>query len=156
MNQRHTQKQHAAGVMQSPFNIEIAKSASQTVQIVDTAIQHKQTLLAYQPVMMSCGLRQVGFYEGLISVMDATDHIIPAKNFIQVIKDTELRLSINMSARSIRFGPWNRNFYRWLERDETISERLSVEITESSALSEPHKVVKFMDELQRLGVKLCP
>ena len=61
-----------------------------------------------------------------------------------------------MSARSIRFGPWKRNFYRWLERDETISERLNVEITESSALSEPHKVVKFMDELQRLGVKLCP
>lgn len=90
MNQRHTQKQDAAGVMQSPLDIAIAKSDSQTVQIVDTAIQHKQTLLAYQPVMMSCGLRQVGFYEGLISVMDATDHIIPAKNFIQVIKDTEL------------------------------------------------------------------
>ena len=106
MNQRHKQKQHAAGVMQSPFNIEIAKSASQTVQIVDTAIRHKQTLLAYQPVMMSCGLRQVGFYEGLISVMDATDHIIPAKNFIQVIKDTELgrrieALSFNMGMQSL-------------------------------------------------------
>ncbi len=106
MNQRHTQKQHAAGVMQSPFNIEIAKSASQTVQIVDTAIQHKQTLLAYQPIMMSCGLRQVGFYEGLISVMDATDHIIPAKNFIQVIEDTELgrrieALSFNMGMQSL-------------------------------------------------------
>ena len=106
MNQRHTQKQDAAGAMQSPLNIAIARSDSQTVQIVDTAIQHKQTLLAYQPVMMSCGLRQVGFYEGFISVMDATDYIIPAKDFIQVIKDTELgrridALSLNMSMQSL-------------------------------------------------------
>ena len=106
MNQRHTQKQDAAGAMQSPLNIAIARSDSQTVQIVDTAIQHKRTLLAYQPVMMSCGLRKVGFYEGLISVMDATDHIIPAKDFIQVIKDTELgrridALSLNMGMQSL-------------------------------------------------------
>ena len=106
MNQRHTQKQDAAGAMQSPLNIAIAKSDSQTVQIVDTAIQHKLTPLAYEPVMMSYGLRQVGFYEGLISVMDAADHIIPAKDFIQVIKDTELgqridALSLNMGMQSL-------------------------------------------------------
>ena len=151
MNQRHTQKQDAAGVMQNPLNIAIAKRDSQTIQMVDTAIQHKQTLLAYQPVMMSCDPRQVGFYEGLIRVMDATGRIIPAKDFIHVIEDTELgrridalslnmgmqslfkkpdlRLSINMSAHSIGFGPWKRNFYRWLERDETIAERLILEKT---------------------------
>ena len=177
MNQRHTQKQDAAGVMQNPLNIAIAKRDSQTIQMVDTAIQHKQTLLAYQPVMMSCDPRQVGFYEGLIRVMDATGRIIPAKDFIHVIEDTELgrridalslnmgmqslfkkpdlRLSINMSAHSIGFGPWKRNFYRWLERDETIAERLILEKTESSAMNEPHKVVKFMGELQLLGVSFA-
>jgi EAL domain-containing protein (putative c-di-GMP-specific phosphodiesterase class I) len=177
MNQRHTQKQDAAGVMQNPLNIAIAKRDSQTIQMVDTAIQHKQTLLAYQPVMMSCDPRQVGFYEGLIRVMDATGRIIPAKDFIHVIEDTELgrridalslnmgmqslfkkpdlRLSINMSAHSIGFGPWKRNFHRWLERDETIAERLILEKTESSAMNEPHKVVKFMAELQLLGVSFA-
>jgi EAL domain-containing protein (putative c-di-GMP-specific phosphodiesterase class I) len=177
MNQRHTQKQDAAGVMQNPLNIAIAKRDSQTIQMVDTAIQHKQTLLAYQPVMMSCDPRQVGFYEGLIRVMDATGRIIPAKDFIHVIEDTELgrridalslnmgmqslfkkpdlRLSINMSAHSIGFGPWKRNFYRWLERDETIAERLILEKTESSAMNKPHKVVKFMAELQLLGVSFA-
>lgn len=159
MNQRHTQKQDAAGVMQSPINIAIAKRHSQTTQIVDTAVQHKQTLLAYQPLMMSCDPRQVGFYEGLIRVMDATGRIIPAKDFIHVIENNELgrrfdalslnmgmqslfkkldlRLSINMPLRSIGLGPWKRNFYRWLERDETIAERLILEITENSAMSEP-------------------
>jgi EAL domain-containing protein (putative c-di-GMP-specific phosphodiesterase class I) len=72
-----------------------------------------------------------------------------------LFKKPDLRLSINMSARSIGFGPWKRNFYRWLERDETIAERLILEITESSAMSEPHKVVKFMDELQLLGVSFA-
>ena len=64
MNQRHTQKQDAAGVMQSPINIAIAKRDSQTIQIVDTAIQHKQTLLAYQPLMMSCAHGRLDFMRG--------------------------------------------------------------------------------------------
>jgi EAL domain-containing protein (putative c-di-GMP-specific phosphodiesterase class I) len=145
--------------------------------MVAAAIKHKKTLLAYQPVMMSSDPRQVGFYEGLIRMMDAPGRIIPAKDFIHVIDDTELgrridslsfnmgmqclfnrpnlRLSINMSARSIGFGPWKLNFYRWLECDETIAERLILEITESSAMGEPQKVIKFMDELQLLGVSFA-
>ena len=91
--------------------------------------------------------------------MDATGRIIPAKDFIHVIENNELgrrfdalslnmgmqslfkkpdlRLSINMPLRSIGLGPWKRNFYRWLERDETIAELLILEITENSAMSEP-------------------
>ena len=177
MNQRHTQKQDATGVTQSPLNIAIAKRDGQNFEMVAAAIKHKKTLLAYQPVMMSSDPSQVGFYEGLIRMMDAPGRIIPAKDFIHVIDDTELgrridslsfnmgmqclfnrpnlRLSINMSARSIGFGPWKLNFYRWLECDETIAERLILEITESSAMGEPQKVIKFMDELQLLGVSFA-
>ena len=116
MNQRHTQKQNAAGLVQSPLNIAIAKRDSQTIQMVDAAIQHKQTLLAYQPVMMSCGPRQVGFYEGLIRVMDATGRIIPAKDFIHVIEDTELgrridALSLNMGMQSLFKKTRSATFY---------------------------------------------
>ena len=146
MNQRNTQMQDAGGIKQSPLNLAIAKRDGQTLEMVAAAIKHKQTLLDYQPVMMSSDPRQVGFYEGLIRMMDAPGRIIPAKDFIHVIDDTELgrridslsfnmgmqclfnrpnlRLSINMSARSIGFGPWKLNFYRWLECDETIAERL--------------------------------
>jgi EAL domain-containing protein (putative c-di-GMP-specific phosphodiesterase class I) len=169
--------QDAGGIKQSPINLAIAKRDGQTLEMVAAAIKHKQTLLDYQPVMMSSDPRQVGFYEGLIRVIDATGRIIPARDFIHVIEDTKLgrridslslnmgmqclfnrpnlRLSINMSARSIGFGPWKRNFYHWLERDETIAERLILEITESSAMGEPQKVVKFMGELQLLGVSFA-
>ena len=101
MNQRHTQKQDATSVTQSPLNIAIAKRDVQTFEMVAAAIKHKQTLLAYQPVMMSSDPRQVGFYEVLIRMMDAPGRIIPAKDFIHVIDDTELgrridSLSFNM------------------------------------------------------------
>ena len=72
MNQRNTQMQDAGGIKQSPLNLAIAKRDGQTLEMVAAAIKHKQTLLAYQPVMMSSDPRQVGFYEGLIRVMDAT------------------------------------------------------------------------------------
>ena len=159
---------------QSPLDVAIENRDRLTMKMVQDAIEHKNTLLAFQPVMMSNDVRKVGFYEGLIRVLDETGRIIPAKDFIEVIEETELgrkidalslnmglkalsenpslRLSINMSARSIGFPPWKRNLSRWIERDPTITERLILEITESSAMDEPQKVVQFMDDLQEHGI----
>jgi EAL domain-containing protein (putative c-di-GMP-specific phosphodiesterase class I) len=169
--------QKTSSGFQSPLDIAIENRDRQTLEMVRTAIEHKNTLLAYQPIMLSSDPSKVGFYEGLIRVLDETGRIIPAKDFIEVIEDTELgrkidslslnmglralfenqslRLSINMSAKSIGFAPWKRNFYRWIERDKTIAERLIIEITESSAMSAPQTVVDFMDELQLLGVSFA-
>ena len=177
MYSREKSERNSSNVAQSPLNMAVANRDRQTVEMVRAAIEHKNTLLAYQPVMMSSDPSRVGFYEGLIRVLDETGRIIPAKDFIDAIEGTELghridaqslnmglkalfenqslRLSINMSAHSIGFGPWKRNFYRWIERDDTIAERLILEITESSAMSAPQMVVKFMDELQLLGVSFA-
>ena len=177
MNRRFKQGQHAPSFAQSPLDIAIGNRDSQTMEMVRAAIEHKNTLLAFQPVMMSNDPTKVGFYEGLIRVLDETGRIIPAKDFIEVIEGTELghkidalslnmglkalfenqnlRLSINMSAQSIGFGPWKQNFFRWIERDKTIAERLILEITESSAMGSPQSVVKFMDEFQLLGVSFA-
>ena len=177
MNRQHKQGHKPPNIAQSPLDIAIESRDRATVEMVRAAIEHKNTLLAYQPVMMSNDQSKVGFYEGLIRVLDETGRIIPAKDFIGVIEGTELgckidslslnmglkalfenqglRLSINMSAHSIGFGPWKQNFYRWIERDVTIAERLILEITESSAMGSPQKVVKFMDEFQLLGVSFA-
>lgn len=177
MNRRFKQGQNGPNAAQSPLDIAVENRDSQTMEMVRAAIEHKNTLLAYQPVMMSNDPTKVGFYEGLIRVLDETGRIIPAKDFIGIIEGTELghkidslslnmglkalfenqslRLSINMSALSIGFGPWKQNFYRWIERDKTIAERLILEITESSAMGSPQSVVKFMDEFQLLGVSFA-
>lgn len=177
MSRRHKPERKTSSALQSPLDIAVGNRDRHTIEMVRAAIEHKNTLLAYQPIMLSRDPKKVGFYEGLIRVMDETGRIIPAKDFIEVIEDTELgrkidslslnmglralfenpglRLSINMSAKSIGFGPWNRNFYRWIERDKTLAERLIIEITESSAMSDPRAVVDFMDELQLLGVSFA-
>lgn len=142
--------------------------------MVQTAIDQRQCLLAFQPVMRASAHTKVAFYEGLMRVLDPTGRIIPAKEFMPSIEDTEvgrkidvlalrmglqtlrkhpgLRLSINMSARSIGYSAWNKTLHRHLDQDASLGERLILEITESSAMLVPELVMDFMDDLQNYGV----
>ncbi|MEM9698080.1 MAG: EAL domain-containing protein [Pseudomonadota bacterium] len=152
----------------------VAKRDAGVISMVEDAIAHKQTLLAYQPIMRGADHGKVAFYEGLIRILDETGRIIPAKDFMPSIEATELgreidvialrmglnalrtnpglRLSINMSARSIGYSAWNKTLQRHIKQDATIGERLILEITESSAMLVPELVVDFMDDLQPHGV----
>ena len=155
-----------------PLSAAVSQRDRSTLDMVRTALDHKQVMLAYQPVMASAG--GVAFYEGLIRVLDETGRIIPAREFINVIEETEmgriidylalekgmralrknptLRLSINMSARSIGYGRWKKVLERNLRTDPTLGERLIMEITETSAMLVPELVISFMAELQERGV----
>lgn len=159
---------------ESPFSFAVSARDRDTMNMVSTAIQNKQVLLAYQPVMQSRDQSRVAFYEGLVRVLDETGRVIPASAFMGAIETTEfgrqldtlalglglralhenpgLRLSINMSARSIGFRAWNKTLERWLHRNPTIGERLILEITESSAMTVPELVLDFMDRLQVQGI----
>lgn len=177
MNQRTKLHKADASGMDNPLNFAVTNRDRATIDMVAAAVEHQHTLLAFQPVMMSSNTKQVGFYEGLIRVMDETGRIIPAKDFVHVIEDRELgrkidvlalnmglrtlyenpslRLSINMSARSIGYPSWNRTLRKWLDRSDTLAERLILEITESSAMELPEKVVEFMDQQQSKGISFA-
>lgn len=142
--------------------------------LVREAILHRQTILAFQPVMRASNPSKVAFYEGLVRVLDPAGRVIPAGQFMQTIEPTELgreidvlalrmglqalratpglRLSVNMSARSIGYSPWQKTLMRNIKRDPTVGERLILEITEDSAMMVPELVVGAMDDLQRHGV----
>ncbi|MEL6452202.1 MAG: EAL domain-containing protein [Pseudomonadota bacterium] len=159
---------------ENPLNAAVSNRDRDTLQMVSQAVQHDQTLLAFQPVVVAHEHSRVGFYEGLIRVMDDTGRIIPAKDFMPVVERTELgreidvnalhmgmrtlyenptvRLSINMSARSIGYQRWMQTMNRWLKRDESLGERLILEITESSAMDQPELVVDFMERLSARGI----
>ncbi len=144
------------------------------IDAVRRAIEHRQVLLAFQPVMSARDQSRIAFYEGLIRVLDETGRVIPAKEFITEVEETEygrlldcialekglaelrrqpdLRLSINMSARSIGFRKWMRTLKRGIEGDPTVAERLILEITETSAMLVPELVVEFMSELRTRGI----
>ncbi|MEL6412093.1 MAG: EAL domain-containing protein [Pseudomonadota bacterium] len=147
------------------------------VDMVVSAVRDKQVMLAYQAIVPVGAMDQPAFYEGLARVLDASGRIIPARDFINAIEPTEtgriidclsleqgmrtlrlnptLRLSINMSARSIGYPRWMRSFKRALAQDATIAERLILEVTETSAMVVPELVVSFMTEFQRKGVSFA-
>lgn len=161
----------------SPLNYAITKRDSDIVQMVDEAVRSNRVMLAYQAVMPAGDLGRPAFYEGLIRVLDDARRVIPAREFINEIETMEtgrridcialseglkalhdypdLRLALNMSARSIGYSKWNRILHRGLQQDPTVGERLILEITESSAILVPELVVDFMSDLQRKGISFA-
>ncbi|MEM9798073.1 MAG: EAL domain-containing protein [Pseudomonadota bacterium] len=143
------------------------------LQVVRGALSTNNCTLAFQPVFSAVS-GEVAFHEAFIRILDSTGRIIPAAQFMPVTELDELgrvidstalrlgmktlaeqpnlRLSINMSARSIGYPPWIRVLKRWLREDATIGERLILEINEASAMQVPELVKVFMTELQDAGI----
>ncbi|WP_371224616.1 EAL domain-containing protein [Roseovarius sp. 2305UL8-3] len=162
---------------QDPLSYAVAARDRSVIEMVNAAVRHKQVMLAYQAVVPARNQSKPAFYEGLIRVLDETGRIIPAKDFIGAIETTEtgrivdclalekglhvlskypcIRLSINMSARSIGYSRWMRTLKRGLGKDPTIGERLILEITESSAMLVPELVMGFMADLQSKGISFA-
>ncbi len=161
----------------SPLSVAVSTRDRSTLDMVAAAIRHKQTMLAFQPIHQARPPHKVAFYEGPIRVLDAAGRVIPAAEFMPHVEDTELgrqldclaleaglrtlsktpdiRLSVNMSARSIGYDKWNRVLDRHLARDPRIAERLILEITESSAMTVPEIAIDFMDRLSLKGISFA-
>lgn len=160
-----------------PLSSAINRRDADVMNMVKEALRHNQAVLAFQPVVLSKSSNKVAFYEGLIRILDATGRPIPAKDFIHTVEDSEtgriidclslelgmkalmaeptLRLSINMSARSVGYRRWMQTLETGLAQDDTIAERLIMEITESSAMATPELVVSFMNDLQGKGISFA-
>jgi EAL domain-containing protein (putative c-di-GMP-specific phosphodiesterase class I) len=159
---------------ENPLDYAVAQRDKSTLTMVRDAVDHKQTLMAYQPVIRDVASNSVAFHEGLIRVLDPTGRVIPAREFMSVVETTQLgreidvlslragmmalqqnpnlRISINMSARSIGFKAWTSMMNRWLSRDATLGERLILEISEQSAMLMPDLVADFINNMQDQGV----
>ena len=158
----------------NPLDVAVSNRDRNTLAMVAKALEHNQTRLAFQPVIVAGDTPRVGFHEGLIRVIDDTGRVIPAKDFMPAVERAELgreidvnalhlglralhqnpsiRLSINMSARSIGYQRWMQTLNRWLRKDDSVGERLILEITESSAMDQPELVIDFIDRLSARGV----
>ncbi len=161
----------------SPLDIAVTEQSRVTLPAVRAAVEKGNAVLAYQPVVQAQNTRRAAFYEGLIRIIDDNGRIVPLRDFMPVAEKTELgrqidclslslglktlaedptlRLSINMSARSIGYPAWIRTLRENLADDPYLGERLILEITESSAMGLPEQVNSFMREVQRYGVSLA-
>ena len=158
----------------SPLGVAISAGDRATLSMVAEAIAARRLRLAFQPVVLAAEPARIAFYEGLIRVLEPSGRVIPAKDFMQAVETREegrqidcaaleltlttlarrpeLRLSVNMSARSIGYPPWIKVLRRGLSLSPTIGERLILEISESSAMLLPEIVAAFMLDLQMSGV----
>ena len=158
----------------SPLAVAVSTADRETIAMVCSALEQRRLMLAYQPVVMATNPDRIGFYEGLMRVMDPSGRIIPAKDFMPAVEEHEigrqidvaalsmglraladnpdLRLSINMSARSVGHPDWMRTLTKGLNHSPTVAERLILEITESSAMTVPELVIRFMHDLSRKGI----
>ncbi|MGR3760469.1 EAL domain-containing protein [Roseobacteraceae bacterium NS-SX3] len=174
MKKRHLAKADLPEGSENPLNAAVVSRDRSTLDMVAEAVKHNQTMLAYQPVMQALPPHKPAFYEGYIRVLDATGRVIPAREFMPVVEDKELgreldclalqhglkalskspqiRLSVNMSARSIGYSRWMKVLESFLKKDKTLGERLVLEITEESAMAAPELVIDFMDRMQQHGI----
>ncbi|MEO0693439.1 MAG: EAL domain-containing protein [Pseudomonadota bacterium] len=157
-----------------PLSAAIAQRDRDTLKMVDIAVRAGNVMLAYQPIMQARTPGRLAFFEGLIRVQDQTGRTIPARDFIDVVETHEvgrildclalqrgidalarhpdLRLSINMSARSIGYRRWTETLERGIATNPSIAGRLILEITEASAMVMPDIVQVFMAELHAKGI----
>ena len=161
----------------SPLARAVAERDRATLTMLGAALRRRDVLLSFQPVVPSRRPGTVAFYEGLIRVLDETGRIIPARDFIAtaetselgriidclalelglktLAEEPELRLSVNMSARSIGYPRWTETLHRGLADEPTVAERLILEITEASAMIMPDITAHFMRTLQRQGISFA-
>jgi|SRR5690554_1941009 len=160
--------------LESPLAVADDLRRRETLQMVRKALDERRALLAYQPVVQARMTNRTAFYEGFIRILDPQGRVLPARDFMAAVETSEtgrridclslelglaalaeepgLRLSVNMSARSIGYPAWLAVMERGLRHDPTIAERLILEITESSAMLMPDLVSVFMAEMQGRGI----
>ncbi len=166
-----------AGAADSPLSYATARQQQGMTGLIEGAIRRGDVLLAYQPVVAARDPTRIAFHEALIRIIDRDGNILPAGEFMPAAETREigrvidclaleqglatlahvpdLRLSINMSARSIGYPRWMETLNRGLATDPTIAERLILEITESSAMVMPDLVTVFMAELHGRGISFA-
>ncbi len=128
--------------------------------------------VAFQPIVASAS-RRPAFHECLARILRTDGSIAPAGGFIPVIEQlgqvrlldrrmlsavfdaledaARARLSLNVSAQTLRDAEWLSLFRRRAADAPRAAERLIVEITESSASGDPAAARAFMDAVRAQG-----
>ena len=157
-----------------PFQFAMASRDEDVLTLVRQALAQHRAKLAYQPIVTSGAAGRIAFHEGLIRVMDEAGRVIPAAQFMPKIEETDLgrevdcvtlllafrmlraqpdvRLSVNLSARSIGDGRWRDILQAGLADPAKLGDRLIFEISEASAMILPEVVIRFMEDMQDKGI----
>lgn len=157
-----------------PLEYAVSVRDKDVLAMVRNALATDNCKLALQPVCAAQSGFPAAFHECLIRVMDDMGRVIPAAQFMGQIEETslgrdidaaslklafrllaqnkDLRLSVNVSARSLGDAAWRRILDRELESNALHVDRMILEISEGSAMQLPEVVIRFMQEMQPYGI----
>jgi EAL domain-containing protein (putative c-di-GMP-specific phosphodiesterase class I) len=142
--------------------------------MVAGALKDRRMRLAFQPVVYASDPSLIGFFEGFIRLLNLRDQVIPARDFMAAVEQRQLgrdidcaalqlglmamqrnpqiRVSINMSARSVGYRPWMDILQRALVDAPRLGASLILEINEESAMQVPDVLKPFMAEMRDKGI----
>ena len=161
----------------SPLSCAMAESAAEALALVADAVRLRRLRLAYHPVVLAGQPGRIGFHEGLMRVLDPGGRVIPAREFMHAVETHELgreidcaalamgldalarhpqlRLSVNMSARSVGWPRWMKLLRAGLARHPGLGDRLILEIAETSVMTVPELLAGMIAELRPSGVSFA-
>jgi len=153
-----------------PLHYAMASRDADVMNLVSDALDAQRARLAFHPIVTADRTPRIAFYEGLVRLMDDAGRIIPAAHFMPLVEETgfgrqidcitlalalnmlkqnpQIRLSVNLSARSIGDGEWRRILDDGLRDRDSLGDRLIFEISETSAMMLHENVIRFMAEMQ--------
>lgn len=174
MKDRKTSKFDRDPALASPLDAAISAQDKETLALVASALTDRRMRLAFQPVVYAADPSVIGFFEGYIRLLNLRDQVIPARDFMAAVEQRELgreidcaalrmglmalqrnpqiRVSVNMSARSVGYQPWIATLRRALRESPRLGYNLILEINEASALQVPDVLKPFMDEMRDHGI----
>lgn len=160
--------------LSSPLSMAVSVQDRETLAMVASALKDRRMRLAFQPVVYAADPTVIGFFEGFIRLLNLRDQVIPARDFMAAVEQRQLgreidcaalqlglmamqrnpqiRVSINMSARSVGYRPWVEILRRALQDSPRLGANLILEINEASALQVPDVLKPFMSDMREHGI----
>jgi EAL domain-containing protein (putative c-di-GMP-specific phosphodiesterase class I)/GGDEF domain-containing protein len=141
------------------------------------ALESDSVAIAFQPVVTAQPPYAVSFRECLARLRDPAGKWVAAGQFLPKIERLDLvstldrrilrlavetlgkhpteRLSVNVSTRTMRDRAWLRDLRAAAEEHPGAVERLIVELTESSAVTDAERTRRFLDSVRALGCAIA-
>jgi len=146
------------------------------VEEIMAAHEQDRLLLALQPII-DARTREVSLYECLLRLRKINGEIVSAGQFIAVAeqlgfsrildlrtlelaveilrKHPAIRLSVNVSSHTATDHDWLVALHRMTAGRRQMTERLTIEITETAAIEDLDQSINFVDTLKELGCRVA-
>jgi diguanylate cyclase (GGDEF)-like protein len=160
----------------SPLRDSARKRNVMIADDVISALDEHRMLLALQPIVTT-STRQADLHECLLRMQMPDGRIVAAGDFIEVAeqlgmsrlidrrvlelavdlakKHTDLRLSVNVSSLTCSDHEWLVLLHRLTGGQRSITQRLTIEITETTVIDDLDQTINFVDTLKELGCRVA-